>query len=115
MNELYIQETFINQTEGYRFSETPVYEAFTSDKGELYKSLVNEYGRCTSKIRIDTAEGTKTVGWVFVKRMQYEDCKDNSPESFYLRETWVTVHTALPEKRTTYHYADITSRELKRA
>jgi hypothetical protein len=104
---LYIQESFVNLTEGYRFGDSDVYEAFTSDRSKLYKSLVREYGRCTGKVYIDlkpTPAGPNAmpVGWVFVKRMKYEDC-----DKAYLREVWVTLHPAPPTKKTEYHYATL--------
>ncbi len=82
-----IQENFINRTEGYRFGDSDKYEPFTDDLGRLYKFLMAEYGRCTSRVYVDTKQnGTKAVGWVFIKRMKYEDCNKT-----YLREVWVTL------------------------
>lgn len=113
---LYISETFINQTEGYRFGESGVYETYFEDDeiGKLFRSLQQEYGRCTSKVYIDTDEGTKQIGWVFEKRMEYEDSRPRyddygrrqKPDT-YIREVWVTVHEAPPTKTTEYHYHDL--------
>jgi len=66
-----IQETFTNETDGYNFGESEPYEPYTDDIGKLFKSFQREYGRCTSKMYVDTPEGTKAIGWVFTKRMQY--------------------------------------------
>lgn len=57
--------------------------------GELYRFCVGEFGRCTGKIHVDAKSTGKTedVGWVFVKRVKYDDCNDT-----YLREVWVTVY-----------------------
>ena len=83
--------------------ESEVYETFTSDKGELYKSLVKEWGRCVSKQYIDTKDG-KTIhtGWIFQKRQKYNDSNET-----YLAETWVTVHEKLPVKSIKYFYAKL--------
>lgn len=69
-------------------------ETGSETKGELYRECVREFGRCTGKVYVDTKTGTKQRGWVFVKRMKYEDSKD-----VYLREVWVTVHESLPEAK----------------
>ena len=85
-----ISETYINETEGYIYGETTEpYEPFTDDLGELFRYGQKEYGRCVSKAYVDTDDGPKAVGWVFQKRTQYEDCDDT-----YVREVWVTLHSA---------------------
>ena len=83
---LRIRETFVNATKGHRFSETGAYETFTSDRGELYRHLQREYGRCVSRMYVDTDRGAKPVGWVFQGRQQYDDTRET-----YLREVWVEV------------------------
>ncbi len=95
---LYAQETFINRTQNARVGESDVFETFTDDRGKLYRSMRQEYGRCTGKVHIDP--DAREIGWVFVKRTKYEDCDET-----YLQETWVTVHTAKPTRTTEYHYA----------
>jgi hypothetical protein len=62
---------------------------------------MREYGRCQSTVYIDTEDGAKAIGWVFVKRMPYSD----APNESYLQETWVTVHEAPPTRTVEYHYA----------
>lgn len=98
---LYQQETYLNATEGHIFGESPVYETFTDDKGDLYRANQREYGRCTGRVFIDTPKGAKAVGWVFVSHQRYEDTNE-----LYLREVWVTLHERKPETRTTFHYAN---------
>jgi hypothetical protein len=89
---LQIQESFVNATKGTRFGDSDWYEPYTDDLGELYRSLRSEYGRCVSKVYVDTAGGeAKAIGWVFHKRMEYEDAHHCRPdERSYLREVWVT-------------------------
>jgi hypothetical protein len=88
---LYVEEHYINKTEGYRFGDSGgPQEAWTDDTGKLYRSLRDEFGRCTGKMYIDTPDGrAKHVGWVFEKKMLYGDW--NATE-YYLREVWVTVY-----------------------
>jgi len=97
---LYCQEEYVNATKGYRCGNSDVYETFTDNRGELYRAMVKEYGRCVSKIYVDVAGKAKPVGWCFVKRRKYEDCDET-----YLQEVWVTVHEAPPTKTTQHHYA----------
>ena len=100
-DNLYIQETYINKTKGYRFGESDVYESAYDDKGDLFRALRREYGRCASRVYVDTDKGSKPIGWVFEGRAKYDDCNET-----YLRETWVTIHDAPPTKTVEYHYAD---------
>lgn len=84
---LKIRETFVNATKGHRFSEAGAYETFTEDRGELFRSLRREHGRCVSRVYVDTPKGAKPVGWVFQKRDSYSD----DPHKTYLREVWVEI------------------------
>lgn len=104
MPKLFIQESFINRTEGHRTGESPVYESFTDSVGQLYKSLTKEHGRCMGKVYIDVAGRANPlhVGWTFVRRMKYDDCNET-----FLSEAWVTIHESMPETKVTYHYKDV--------
>lgn len=71
-------------------------------RGPLYRSLVEEYGRCTGKVHQDVRvrlEGggerweTRHVGWVFVKREPYGG--NNWDGRTYLAETWVAVERVI--------------------
>ena len=98
---LWIQETFINETKGYQFGCGPWIDSECETMGELFLQLSREYGRCISKIYCDTKSGAvKTVGWVFQKRMEYEDAWRiaDKRERFYLREVWVNVSTVNPHQ-----------------
>jgi hypothetical protein len=83
----------------YMIGESDIYEPYTDNIGDLFLSLQREYGRCQSKVYIDTSEGVKAIGWVFQKRQKYQDCNDT-----YLSETWVTLHEEKPTLKTTYRY-----------
>ena len=101
MTNLYVSEAYINATEGYCYGESGISEAFTSDRGQLYRRLRDEYGRCIGKVCRDSPSGPpEAIGWVFQGRTKYEDTGET-----YLREVWVTLHTEPPTVTTEYHYA----------
>lgn len=80
-----------------------VYETGTENKGELYRDMMREYGRCTSKVYIDTKDGkTKHIGWCFLRRKKYDNCDET-----FLAETWVTIHEKPPTVTKETHYADL--------
>ena len=84
---IWVRETFINETKGYRFGDGDWYETYTDDRGRLFRDMQKEYGRCVSKMYIDIENSPpRQVGWVFSKKMQYEDTKE-----FYVREVWVEI------------------------
>lgn len=96
---LWCQEEMIGvDDEGKRAhcGDSEVYETAFDKPGDLYRASMRHHGRCISKVYVD--DGVQ-VGWVFVKRMRYED----DPGTF-LAETWVTVHTAPPTTTVEYHY-----------
>ena len=97
-----VQETWINQTKGYQCGDSDLYEPYTNDIGELFREYQREYGRCISKMYTDTENGVKAIGWVFEKRVQYQDCQET-----YLQHTWVTLHKDKPEKTVKYNYQEI--------
>jgi len=101
---LHIQETWVDQKRNCICGETPVYETSYEKVGELYRALVKQYGRCIGKMYCDNKVTGKTraIGWIFLKRAKYEDCKDT-----YLQETWVSVHEKKEDTYVTYHYVDI--------
>ena len=86
---LWITETFENETKGYIFGESDGYETFTDDIGELYRDLRREYGGKVAKMYRDPG---RQVGWVFSKRLAYEDSAET-----YVRNVWVEVFDAKPE------------------
>jgi len=79
--------------------DSDYYEPYTDNIGKLFLNFQREYGRCVSKVYIDTLGGAKPIGWVFQKLRKYTDCNEH-----YLAETWITLHSAKPTKQFTYHY-----------
>lgn len=100
---LMVQETYVDKTKGYRFSESEWYEAYTDSRRKLFRNCQQEYGKCVSKVYVDTQEGTKQVGWVFEKKMVYEDCRNRPTEDDkYIREVWVSVREIEGEEDNEY-------------
>lgn len=108
---LYVSESYVNATKGYEFGESGPQEAYTDDPGELFRALRREYGRCIGKVYVDDRSGdpalVRAVGWVFVKRMRYEDARPGDPDPTYLREVWVTLHDAPDTVTRERHYHTI--------
>jgi len=89
--EILVSETFCNATKNAQFGESEPYEPWTDDVGKLFADYRREYGRA-SKVYVDTTSGAQHVGWCFSKRMKYEDARDDSSESYYDRQVWVTLY-----------------------
>lgn len=114
---LYVSEVFIDQNRNVIFGETQPYETHCTTPGELFKEMQSEYGRCVSRVYRDKKDRTVAVGWVFEKRMLYEgwsrvdswgDRKAKPDEDdYYIREVWVTVHTAPPTRTVEYHVLEM--------
>lgn len=86
-----VQVNCVDLTTGSRYYS----ELEDWDVRDVYQAARKEYGRCTGKIYIDSPTGPRPIGWVFVRRLQYERSSDT-----YLRETWVVPY-ARYEKHTT--------------
>ena len=95
INEAWIQRD-LEDLKGVHCGETRVYETRFDSRGELFKSLQKEHGKCVSKLYHDDHGA---IGWVFEKKSHYEDTREE-----FLLETWVTLHTAEPTKTIKYHY-----------
>ena len=99
---MFVQETWINKTEGYTSGDSDLYEPFTDNIKQLFKALQREYGKCISKVYVDQDKDTMPVGWVFEKSKRYDDCKQS-----YILQTWVTLHQSKPTKTIEYHYQSL--------
>jgi hypothetical protein len=93
---LWVQEDLINLTESTRYGEGEPTETCyeLNDTGGLHYRLAGEYGRCRSKVYLDTkSRGTIAIGWVFQKKVESDDVyrHDTNDKREYLREVWVTV------------------------
>jgi hypothetical protein len=102
-----VSEVFINATKGHRFGESEPYEPYTDNIGELFRAMQKEYGRCTSAVYVETPAGPpQRVGWVFEKRMRYEDARGNDRErDYYTREVWVTLYDRFERKTERDYHA----------
>jgi hypothetical protein len=121
---LEVRETYIN-VDGYdggpvQFGESGWQPAYASTRGGVFRDVRAEFGGCISKMYRDrkiTGTDAQTnpypampasakrserwtvdeVGWVFRKRMRYEDAR-RDPDTgryrasdYYTREVWVEV------------------------
>ena len=106
---LYIKETSIEVREDdkrYGIFESDVYESWfdtSMPMSRILKHLMKDYGRIIEKVYVGD-ENLIHVGYVFQKRVKYEDSKDT-----YILETWITFHEQKENKevKITYHYATI--------
>ena len=78
------------------------YETHYATTGEAFRGLQAEYGRCVSKVYVDTPEGVKAIGWVFQKRTRYDDANET-----FLCETWVTLHEKEPTHTIEHHFREV--------
>ncbi len=120
---LYIATTYVDVTDEDRrmgLGEDPPYETAYDNPGDLFRALQGRsklrpweesMGRCIGKVYIDPLPGVgisgntnaQHVGWIFLSRQPYDDDRSKS----YLREAWVTVHTAPDTVTRTPHYAPL--------
>jgi hypothetical protein len=84
------REQFINETRGYSFGDSG-YMTCDYDLSWLYKYLRSEYGKATKMYRDRKDHPPHRVGWVFTKRMEYEDWRPGQEDRYYIREVWVEV------------------------
>lgn len=100
---VYIQESFVDQTRGVRLWEDGPYETWTDDIKQLFCQAQREYGRCISKVYVDgsTVGDVRAVGWVFEKKLQYENSQD-----LYTQEVWCVLFQTLDivTRKRRYHY-----------
>jgi hypothetical protein len=115
-----VSESFVDATQGVRFGVSEPYEPYTDDIGRLFRDMQKEYGRCVGAVYVDAAgtkigdnatppEKPKRIGWVFQKRLEYEDARESwsADRRFYIREVWVTLHDAVDTVTHTHHYHDL--------
>lgn len=136
MGDLWVRESFVNASEGYRFGDGDWYECYQDSTAKLFRDCQREYGRCVSKMYRDTDAAPVVVGWVFQGWQRYEDadtrcpngCKEyparpregwahycpvtgrttRASDLTYLREVWVEVSDEEPQRIPT-HYVGMRS------
>lgn len=117
---LWVSESFVNATENSRFGDSEPYETDATTRGELFRQLQAEYGRCISRLYVDRSDyygrsSVSAVGWVFQSRQVYADARPDhytpagrpvyAERDHYTREVWVTVLTAPDTVTRERHYA----------
>lgn len=103
LKELYFEKREITNDAGetdYQrlgLGESDWYETFADNVQQLFRSLQKGFGGCVSKIYQDTPMGDGTyreysLGWVFEKKVKYEDCN-----KYFIREVWCEISLVKPK------------------
>jgi len=103
----HVQTSWINASEHYRIYDElqPIEDTVFEDmkRGEVFRWLQREYGACTSKVYVDTPDQPRAIGWVFEKRVPYDDSRET-----YLQQTWVSfLKEIAPATSATYESVGI--------
>ena len=91
MDNILIKETWVNEDQNCINGCSEVYETYTDNIGDLFRTLQCEYGKCTSKMYIDLDNVSHAIGWVFEKIAHYTDTREP-----YKLVTWVELHNSRP-------------------
>jgi hypothetical protein len=101
---LWITEKYVDRNKGHVYSVVDWYETRFDDGQlrDLLRFCSKTFGRVRSMWRDKPGGGRAQVGWVFEKRVEYEDVSKTRParERTYLRETWVEVSIGDPRQAT---------------
>src|SRR3954471_22073401 len=95
---LWITEKYVDRDKNPIYSVVDWYETkFDNEqRRDLFKSCSKEFGRARA-MWVDKPGGERLqVGWVFEKRVEYEDAQGRT----YLREVWVEVSIGDPRQAT---------------
>jgi len=116
MSTFALQTTYTDETRGYGIGDdvTKLEDMYddvlnedgSPNMGEIYRVVVKlgDVGVCRSSVYVDTASGTKRVGWYFEKRDKYEDTNGS-----YLRGAWVTVGEYAPRQDEHVTYGSVSA------
>ena len=101
---LWISEKYVDKSKGHVYSVVDWYETRFADNElrPMLKSMTKEFGRVRSMWRDKPGGGREQAGWVFEKRVEYDDARLGAPakERLYLREVWVEVSIGDPRQAT---------------
>lgn len=100
---IFVNEEWLDTKRNLWIGESGVYETCMDTPGEVFRACQREHGRCVSKMYVDRESGAVPIGWVFVKRIPYDD----APRESFLRETWVSLHEGPPTRTVKCHYLPI--------
>lgn len=97
---LWITEKYVDATKKQGCGVVDWYETRYEDDElqALMRSLCKALGRIRSMWRDRPGGGRQQVGWVFEKRVPYDDAR--GPKDTYLREVWVEVSIGDPRQPT---------------
>lgn len=101
---LWITEKYVDRNKGHIYNVVDWYETRFGDvelRG-LFMGCVASLGRARSMWQDTPSGGRAQVGWVFEKRVEYDDALQTAPvkERTYLREVWVEVSIGDPRQAT---------------
>lgn len=141
MTRFEVRESYVNATTETRFGDSDWMQSYATTRGEVYRIARDEYGAPVSKMHRDvrhvtvappasmppfpavpSSESERTtetwtvedVGWVFRKRMTYEDARPEyyragkphyRANDWYMREVWVEVRE-IPDIEAYYLVGD---------
>jgi hypothetical protein len=105
---IWVMEEAVDATRGYRLGSSEPYESWFTCGKRLFAACQKDYGRCTSRMYVDLANGTaKHVGWVFQKLKEYEDADRaglKGKDRYFLQEMWISLHKGPPQRTIRYQY-----------
>lgn len=95
---LWVTEKYVDRNKGHVYSVVDWYETRYDDsqRRDLFRSCAREFGRARAMWVDKPGGGRHQVGWVFEKRVKYDD----APKTTYLREVWVEVSIGDPRQPT---------------
>jgi hypothetical protein len=89
---LYVEETHVDTKEDCRYWASEIEETDYESVGAIYRAMRSQYGRCVSKVYIDTMQnGVQATGWVFRGKVVNDENPYREPYK-YVREVWVSVY-----------------------
>ena len=101
---LWVTEKYVDKDKNQLYDVVDWYETRFDDgqRRDLFKSCSREFGRARAMWVDKPGGGRHQVGWVFEKRVEYEDARAGAPakERTYLREVWVEVSIGDPRQPT---------------
>lgn len=99
--DLLVHVTRVNETRGDCFYDEREPVEADLGIGDIFRHARREYGRCTGRVYVDTANGVRAIGWVFEKRERYED-----DGNIFLAATWIVPERVTkPAQPTIVEYA----------
>lgn len=101
---LWVIEKYVDRNKGHIYNIEGWHETRFGDDQlrDLFRSCAREFGRARAMWVDKPGGGRHQVGWVFEKRVEYDDVSKTRPakERTYLREVWIEVSIGDPRQPT---------------